>query len=191
MGLTIEWIGPLPIARMYYFLDIGEIDSIFIVVKNPDREKKYLFPSRPYCTGHASIWVLKDNPLNKLSNVKQLTGWRIGFVEGSVTNPFLANDAITIENAQGADYKKINFSKLFARRLDAIYDHNEYTLAYEAVHLGFRDKLKVIFLPIDAANYFTAFANNSRGKKFLKLYESVNNTISKNTVNKIIKKYTD
>ena len=191
MGVNIKWVGPLPIARMYYYLDTGEIDAVFICVKNPDREKKYLFPSRPYCMGHASLWVLKESPLETLTDVSQLNGWRIGFVQGSVVNPFLSQGNIMLENAQGEDYKTINFSKLFVGRLDAIYDHNEYTLAYEAVRRGFRQKLRVIFLPLEPAQYFSAFANTERGVTFLHLYEPVNNALSPDDIKSIIKVYTD
>lgn len=190
MGVTIEWIGPLPIARMYQYLDTGEIDAIFFVVKNPDREKKYLFASRPYCTSHASLWVLKESPLKVVKTVSDVSNWKIGFVEGSVINPFLVNESITIENAQGDDYKQINFNKLFANRLDAIYDHNEYTLAYEATRLNIRSRLRVVFLPVDPVFPYAAFSNTERGARFLRLYEPVNNALPATAVSRIIRSYT-
>jgi polar amino acid transport system substrate-binding protein len=190
MGVTIEWVGPLPIARMYQSLDKGLVDAVFIVVKNPDREKKYLFPAKPYGLGHASLWVLKGSPLQKLARVRQLYNWRIGFVEGSVINPFLANENITVENAGGEDYKKINFDKLFAGRLDAVYDHNEYTLAYEAAQLKIGDRVRVVFLPLEPSYYFTAFVKSDRGKMLLKRYDPANNAIPAGSVEKIIRRYT-
>ena len=190
MDVKIEWVGPLPIARMYYFLDVGEIDTIFIAVKSADREKKYLFPSKPYCKGQACLWVLKDSPLVSIKEIKQLDDWRIGFVEGSQINPLLKSGNFRIENAQGVEYKAINFSKLFAKRLEAIYDHNEYTLAYEALRLGFRDKLRYVPLPTEPNNNFVVFTKNDRGRRFLNIYESVNNSLPSDAVDKIIKKYT-
>ena len=191
MGVQIEWVGPLPITRMYYYLETGDIDTIFIVVKNPDREKKYLFSSRPFFKMHACLWVLKESPLVSIRDIKQLNGWRIGFVEGSQINPFLKSDNVRIENAQGMEYKLINFSKLFAKRLDAIYDHNEYTLAYEALRLGFRDKLRYVPIPAEPNYNFAAFTKNDRGRRFLKIYDSVNNALPSDAVEKIIKEYTE
>jgi hypothetical protein len=112
-------------------------------------------------------------------------------VEGSVINPFLNNSRITIENAQGEDYKKMNLDKLLAKRLDAIYDHNEFTLAYEAGRLGIGNRIKVIFLPLDPSPFYIAFSKTERGAMFLKLYEPVNNSVVRtDAVRALMKKYT-
>jgi hypothetical protein len=153
-----------------------------------DREKKYLFPTKPYCTGHASLWVLQGCPLKKLTNVRELFNWRIGFVEGSVINPFLVNENIMVENAGVEDYKKMNFDKLFAGRLNAIYDHNEYALAYEAAQLKMSDRVRVVSLPLEPSYYYTAFVKSDRGKMLLNRYEPVNHAIPDGSVEQIIKR---
>lgn len=190
MKVDVEWMGPLPIPRLYQYLDTGEVDAIFVIVKNPDREKKYLFATKPFATATACVYFLKSHPLNKITKVDDLFDMTIGFVEGSVPNPFMKNEKIKIENAQGEGYKKMNFDKLLAKRLDGIYDHNPYTLQYEASKLGISNKIKSLPLPIDPTIFYTAFPKTERGEMFLKMYDAANEKFDMKTFEGLLKKYT-
>jgi ABC-type amino acid transport substrate-binding protein len=190
MKVESEWIAPLPMLRLLASLEDGEIDVVIVIAKNPDREKRFLFSENPYLTMKPSLVFLKNNPLSKISKIDDIFGMTIGYQEGAFMPPIMKNDKITIDFAKNTDYKKTNFDKLLAKRIDAILDVNDVSNVYTADKMKIWNQMKILLLPTDPTSIFTLFAKTDKGARLKASYDAVNNTLYKTkTFENLLKKF--
>lgn len=190
IGVESEWVGPLPMLRLLKSLEDGEIDVIIVMAKNPDRDKRFLFPATYYLQMRPSLCFLKESAVTKLVKADDMFNMKIGYVDGAFIPPIMKHEKITIDMSKSENYKKNNFDKLLAKRIDAILDVNDISNLYEANRYGILDKIKMVLIPTDATPIFTIFPRTEKGEKLLKRYEPVNEKLHKTaTFETIMKKY--
>jgi len=178
MGKRVEWIGPIPLNRLGQEQQTGElgIDGTILHMRTPVTAKLLLFPSRPYFVAAPSLGLRADNPLSKIEGIKDIAGYRIGFVKTLSSNypPFLAEnrDLIVIDELSGEDWTARNLRKLLEGRLDAVYERNQYNLPYAATIAGIGDRIKVVPLPMEPIGHYFVFHKTSpRAQALLEAYE--------------------
>lgn len=189
MGVTVQWVGPLPIPRLYSSLDNGEIDAVLAMASNPERAAKYNIPEKPFMYMKASLTFRKDDPIQSIPNLKVLEGMKIGYVEGANMPAFMENDKISIDKVAQEDYKATNFQKLLRNRIDAILDLNSISNLYEARRLGFQDQIKLLPLPVEPTPIYSIFAKTPSATQFLKKYETALKQISPDVIDQLKEKY--
>lgn len=185
----MEWLGPTPPLRLFKQLETGDVDAILILGKNPDRQKIYLYPAKPYLRMRPALTFLKDNPRDAIKNQDDLAGLKIGYFQGGVVPDFLKTANVTFDYLTSTNWQQDNFAKLVNKRVDAVFNLNVEALAYEAAQT-YAGKFKFLQLPVPPSEIYTAFAKTDRGAAFLQKYDQVNNKNS-TVVDTLIKKYID
>src|SRR5208337_2173887 len=189
MNVKVTWVGPTPMLRLLKQVETGDIDAILILGKNPDREKVYLYPAKPYLHMRPALTLLKDNPLTSISTQDDVAGMKIGYLQAAVVPDFLKTAKVTFDNLTSTNWQQDNFAKLANKRIDAVFNLNVEALAYEASQT-YAGKFKFLQLPVPPSDIYTAFAKTERGAAFLQKYDQVNEKNS-NVVDTLIKKYID
>jgi polar amino acid transport system substrate-binding protein len=190
MNVQIQWVGPYPMLRLLQSLENNEIDSIIVMAKNPDREKRFLYPSKYYILMKPSLCLLKTNQLVKITKAEDLFNMKIGYLEGAALPDFMKNEKISIDFSKADNYKKSNFDKLTSGRIDAILDLNDVSNIYESKKYSLSNNLKVVLLPVTPTEIYTIFNKSEKGQKLLKSYDAVNETLYKtDTFDKLMQKY--
>ncbi len=174
MGYEVKWLGPLPFPRLIRYLKEGVVDGSLMMNKNPEREEFLLYPDKPFHWVHRILVVRKENPLNKITSINDVLGYRIGFMEDAHLSPFIKDnlDKITLTLIGGKDWVKQNLLKLKIARLDAVYDLNAETMRYTAKQLNMGDKVKILRLPEPAGGVNIVFSKAStKGHVLLEHYQ--------------------
>ncbi len=174
MGYEVEWLGPLPFPRLIRYLKEGIVDGSLMMNKNPEREAFLFYPDQPFHWVQRILVVRKENPLNKITSINDVLGYRIGFMEDAHQSPFIKDnlEKITLTLIGGKDWVKQNLLKLKIGRLDAVYDLNAETMRYTAIQLNMEDKVKILKLPEPAGGVNVVFSKASpKGKVLIERYQ--------------------
>jgi len=151
MGVEVEWVGPLPLSRLFEYLQTGRVDG---TVGFPDYSgfkgilhypKTCMFLARPV------LMVERDNPLDRISTIDDIRGYRIG-VNVSILNRYTPlidehRNLISLEALGGERWIEQNIRKLITDRIDAFYDRQSYSMLFVAEEMGLRDQVKILEVP--------------------------------------------
>ncbi len=174
MGYDTEWAGPLPFPRLIHYLQEGRVDGSLVIWKNPEREKFLHYPAHPYHMPYTIFVVKKDNPLEKISSIDDVKGYRVGFLQDANLTPFIKENIsdLKLDLISGQDWVKNNLLKLTHGRLDAVYDINEATMPYEAKKMKIADRVKILPLPEAPGKLFVVFSKKAeKGKMLAEKYQ--------------------
>lgn len=176
MDCDIEWVGPIPPARLFAMLESGEINAIALLGKNSEREKLYAYPDVPFLKTSAGIAVLKDAGLTSVTLQNSLSGKTITFFKGGLIAESLKSISITWDFIGATTWKTQGLEKLLVKRTDGVYDAEIYALTYEVnLNPNFKSSITVLPLPQAEVNLYTVFSRVD-DNKFVTLY---NNAVKK------------
>ena len=116
--LDLRFVGPW--QRCQAMLDRGAVDVNICALRNPERERDYLIPSRPMGVNEIAAFVRRDRPIPLNGGWQDLRGKRVGLVQGvSMGGDF---DRFLTDNAQVERvYEPLqNWQKLVLGRLDVV-----------------------------------------------------------------------
>ncbi|USD65852.1 hypothetical protein [Vibrio sp. SCSIO 43136] len=170
----IEWLGPLPFPRLINYLKSGAVDAALIVSKGQDRQDYIYFPEFSFISVQPTIGLVKQHPLDKITDIKDVLPLKMGFLEGANLPPLLNayHNEIQIEYLSGKNWVRQNLHKVLKGRLDAAFDLNETTMQFEAIKLGVEQELKFLSLPEKPKQLFTGFSKFSQsGKELREIYQ--------------------
>lgn len=121
MGIPVRIVF-YPLARGLAMLESGQADGIFTIKKNPEREAKFLFPTRPLLSQDYVIFVRKDSKLVFDGDITSLENVSLGILNRAYYGPVFdaAMQAGLFKKLDIANSHKGNFQKLLARRTDAV-----------------------------------------------------------------------
>ncbi|MCK5098372.1 MAG: transporter substrate-binding domain-containing protein [Desulfobacteraceae bacterium] len=183
MGYDVSWEGPIPFQRLIKRLREGTLDGSILFLKTPPREN-FLYYSNSYIFKLKTIFaVKKNNPLNKIESINDVKDYRVGFLKGGRTSPFITNnlDKLIMELMPGKTWVEQNLLKLKAERLDAVYDLNQYTLKYVMHKMKLQDNFKILIVPEEPNPVYPIFSKASpKGKKLHQQCNEVVKTYSHN-----------
>lgn len=190
MQVKVEWVGPTSMMRLLKQLENGEIDAAVVLSRTPEREKLYRYPAVPYVKFHPTLAVAKSSRLTAINGQSDLDGLRVGFQQGGFIPPFLKTSRATLDLVASNTWLHDNFVKMFASRVDAVFDVGGESLLYEATRGGHLDQVKLLALPVPPQDIYTAFASTPRAEAFLKRYDPANEKNAR-LMEALIKKYVD
>jgi len=188
MKVKVVWVGPTPMLRLLSQLEAGDVDAALVLGKNPDREKKFLYPNSPYFLFRPTIAVNKDSPLTEIKTQDDISGMRLGTAQGAVVPDFVKTAKVTWDNVTTPDWIHDSLVKLAAKRIDGVVDLGNAALAYDAAQT-LPGRFKFLSIPVTPAPIFTGFAKTARGAAFLKAYNAVNDK-NASKAEELLKKYT-
>ena len=173
MGYT-PVISVLPIARVFRWLESGEIDVTLEVGRSAERERFLFYPEEPAYVMKPALAFLVENKISKINSIDDVRGMTIGFLSGATSvGDFFSSDptAVKFDLISGDTWLQQNLSKLLAGRIDAAMDQNPYSYLAEAKNRGVAGKIKVIELPGKGTDAYVVFSRKSpKGQAMVQAY---------------------
>lgn len=182
MGYDVNWIGPLPLARMILCLEQAElggqrIDGQVHELKFSEYEPFLYYGDQPYHKAYSVLVVKDKDRLTEIKDVNDILCYRIGWLIDVPPSKCLAgavND-FQFHLMPMTDTKWQQLLKMLdADRIDAIHELNEYTLAFEAETMGMGERIKTLRLPDEPDHVYVTFCKHSvKGKELIDAYNRV------------------
>lgn len=147
--LNIKWIGPFPFSRAMAILEAGEADAIQHLSKTPDREKRFVFSSKPIMWGRQGVLIRAEEPITRIRSINDLEGRKIGMIGDGYLTPFFNDNKknITFEYVFGDQAGQQIVRMLLAKRIWGAYFTFPDVLLYHAAQDKRYNDVKVIPFP--------------------------------------------
>jgi ABC-type amino acid transport substrate-binding protein len=181
-GDTIQWEGPLPLLRVNMLLEANQIDANSVCIKIPQLEAIIAFTDRPYFATQGVFMVLATNPLQQITSLADIKGYRVAWLSGSDPSAFVKEHLAEL-NMQyltpNATQAERSILKLLAGQVDAVHELNQFALEYQARLMGVQDQVKTLVLPEPAMPIHVGFAKNApRTPQFLERYNQAQQALN-------------
>ena len=178
MGVSIQWVGPLPSTRVVNYLKHKKIDAIYIASKNAEREGMGFFSEKPIFIKQPVVCFPKGKVLQKLAGWNDLQSLKkIGVVNGHRLAMSLTKKYPDLPLALIKDKDPLNFAltHLAKGELDAFIYPGRVGLVDSIKGLGLTDQIVVVDAPVPEKAYFVFFASTRRDlvEKYNAHYEEV------------------
>ena len=170
-------------------LEKGEIDVIPYITKIPDRETRFLYPSRPLTNISSCIVVRRDSSLDTITAQEDLFGMKIGYITSAYIPPFVLHEQIELELVTTTEFREINHRKLMNGRVDALLDINYLSLVYEMNSKGYSKDIRIIPLDENRVAIYSIFGRSARGRKLRNRYDEIIETVPPDAFDRITDRY--
>jgi polar amino acid transport system substrate-binding protein len=191
IGVEFIWDrSPTTIPRQLKSISSGSIDAIALLSYTPQRDQKMAFTADPFFISSPAIAVLKINKLDKIEKIEDILSLRIGYAQSAYLTPFMQDKRIHYDFVSTGNYNELNFKKLIANRIDAVYTPDMASLLAVIKKLGIKNQVKVIKLPDKTSANHVVFSKNMKGiaKRYDQAFQQIDGA---NTFLKIMSKYID
>jgi ABC-type amino acid transport substrate-binding protein len=122
-SLEIQW-DLSPASRLLKEIEKGRLDMMFLLVKNPEREKIMVFSAEPFLSEPGGIIVGKDFPIeNGVVTPDQLRDRIVGQMSGTYIPQFFATYKIKSYELSGEDIGNRLMNLVGSKRIDAVFVH--------------------------------------------------------------------
>lgn len=157
--IKVEWVGPVPFARLLTMLEAGEIDMIGLSVSNKERQEKFIFTQNAPLWGKQGLLVLKSEAIDSIKTPADLKGKTISkLLKGNLPKFFDENQAtIKFDEVGGDNSAELNLKKVVAGRTFGSYFAFPDVLLYYAAVEKASDKVKLISYPGSEENVLGYF----------------------------------
>lgn len=169
-GMAVEWVGPLPFARVVANLESGEVDGTFLLGMNDDRKKFLLYAEKPHNVTYSVLVVKAAHPLKEIKTIDDVKGFKIGYVTDGRIGAFLkdAGDKVSFDLIGSDNWQELNFRKVQGGRIDASYSPVGSSTQYELARLKMDKDFRLLKLPEDPQTGYFAFSRKSPKAALLK-----------------------
>lgn len=175
MGIELKIVGLFPALRTINMLETGEIDVIPLLTKIPERAEKFQYPESLLTKIICCMIVPVNSDYSDPFIIEEYYGKKIAFLEAAFIPDLLIDDRITFEMVPNEDYRMINLKKLLAGRVDAELDINYISLLYYLEQNSyFKDKVRIIMLPVENEPVYSVFRVTEEGKALQKAFDTAN-----------------
>jgi len=189
MNVDIVVSGPYPIPRLEMMLEKGEIDVIPYITKIPDRETRFIYPSKPLTNISSCIVVRRDSSLEAITAQEDLFGMKIGYITSAYIPQFLLHEQIELELVTTTEFREINHRKLMNGRVDALLDINYLSLVYEMNSKGYSKDIMIIPLDENRVAIYSIFGRSAGGRKLRNRYDEIIETVPPDAFDRITRRY--
>lgn len=174
LGQPIE-IQIFPGARALNMLQEGEADALFALAKTPEREGFAVYPTEPIVDQAVSLFVRQDSTIVFNGDVKTLSPYRIGIIQGGRFSPeFEAamKNNLFPKLEQVAEYRQ-NILKLVDQRIDILIGA-DLSVRFAAKELGHQDAIKELQPPLTASSpAYLAFSKKGKAAALVTKFDDV------------------
>jgi polar amino acid transport system substrate-binding protein len=162
LGMTIAWDENVtPPTRLMKQLREGQKDAMIFLGYTKDRTEYLRYPD-PYLDIPQTFAFARSHPINRITNVSDLHGLRVGFLVGGRLPEELSDDKIQYDLIAGERLFQRNVEKLLAGRIDAIYV--PLTIALENIlkQMEIGDQVKLVPIEfLDPVLIYTVFSRKT------------------------------
>lgn len=178
-----EW-GPVELrasnfARNLRALEAGQIDMVFMVAKNVQREKLFRYASAPLFLTRSGVVVLKSRQWSRVDSLEQLRGFKVGHANGSIVPDYFQSLDITFQPISGDDYFNRSLKMIKLRRLDAYFAPTLTNAQYLLQRVQGGADFTVLPMPGDALGLYVVFSNTMDEATFMKLDALISNNAAR------------
>ena len=161
MGVSIEWVGPIPPQRIVLYLKQNKIDVAYLASKNKEREAIGFFPEKPITKGQTIICLKKNSSITKIeswSDLKHLN--KIGMFHGYRMTTKLAKEYPELNLAIMTQEKFVNTSLSLLNRgkLDAFVFPNKMNVISAIKEKKMESSTKILDAPEPPVLFYALFA---------------------------------
>lgn len=164
----IEW-RVANFARCLRELEAGQMDVVFLVAKNAQREKLFRYSSTPLFQTRSAVVVLKSSRLNRVDSIDQLRGLTLGHANASIVPAYFEGLDVNFQPIPGDDYFHRGLKMLELGRFDAYYAPTLSNAQYLIKRLGDTDRFNVLPLPGDELGLYVVFSKTLDEKTVAKI----------------------
>jgi polar amino acid transport system substrate-binding protein len=181
----------LPFPRALNMVQKGQADGILTIVKNQEREAYLTFTSEALLDQEAVLIVRKNDPVEYQGDFNVLNDYTFGVIsqatygkkyEEAVTNGVITNFEYVHEYQQ-------SIKMLISGRIDVMIGPR-LTLLYGLQQLGYRDKVRILYPPIEIVPTYIAFTGTNYSPEFLQRFDETLAEMKRDgTYRRIIERY--
>lgn len=170
MEVTDIRYSKLPLPRLLYMLERGELDMALLLAKDAERDTRFLYPRQALFSTSAVLAVQSSNPLAAIRSVEDVLGLRIGVWQNGYHTPLLSDPRLQLQTLSGDNVALKGLRMVAAGRIDAFYFPDDYALQYEANKLDSQARIKVLAMPEQHLALYSVFSRQN-GSRYLPRYE--------------------
>lgn len=162
-AMKVKWAWdtePTTIPRQVSVLETNAEYVSALLIYSPERAQKLIFPDVLYASGKTALAVLKSNELEKITTVEDIAGMTLGYANNAVISPFVKNEKVKLDLISASNFNEINFKKMLAKRIDAVYAPDKASLLFIMKQMNLEDQIKVLELPEKPALYSAVFSQS-------------------------------
>ncbi len=177
MKVKFVWDSePTAIPRQVALLETNVEYASALLIYSPERAQKLIFPDVLYATGKTALALLKSNKLEKITKIEDITGLTLGYANNAIISPFVKNDKIKFDLISTPNFNEVNFKKMLANRIDAVYAPDKASLLFITKQMNLEDQIKVLDLPEKPALYSAVFSQSLKdvGERYNKAIKELN-----------------
>lgn len=176
MGYEVEWVGPLPNKRMFFFVKQGKmLDGIAHLYPQKELEELLYYAKKPHYLAKPIVVVRSASGLRAIRSAEDLDGSTVLWIKDTMPSPYIANHKSLLRMKYINPAEKLLWQRslqmLLHGRVDAVHELNEFTIPYAAKTMNVDKEIKVIPLPEPPVAFYSTFSRKSPlGKVLLEKY---------------------
>lgn len=165
---VVEW-RVANFARTLRELEAGQVDMVFMVARNEQRQKVFRYSSQPLFDTRSAVVVSKVGKLATLTSLEQLRHMRVGHARGSIVPDYLKALDVELYDISGDDYFSRGLKMLELQRLDAYFAPTLSNAQYLFKQYQGAEALSVQPLPVEPLSLYVVFSKTMDDKTFTRL----------------------
>ena len=171
LDVTVVWDEKItPPTRLMNQLRQGEKDAMIFLGKTKERTEYLHYPD-PYLDIPQTFAFLKSHPINRVSEISELYGLRVGFLVGGRIPDELRDDRIRFDLIAGERLLQRNIEKLLLGRIDAIYSPLTIALNNTITQMDAGDRIKLVPIEfVEPVLIYTVFSKKTVEKAVVEKY---------------------
>jgi polar amino acid transport system substrate-binding protein len=180
-----------PGLRSFTMMENNEVDGLFSVKKNLDREKTMQFPHEPLLKQDYVFFKLIDSNFDFNGDITSLQNVRIGVVNKMSYGPIFdkAFQEGVFRNIDTSPEMNVIFQKLIAKRMDVVIFSKDVGLSLIRKY-GFQDQIIICGPSVETVETYIVFRHTPEGKHLSDSFDRIMNEMKKDgTLLQIQRKY--
>ena len=157
MGIDVEFVGPVPFARLLRNFRDGEYDAVLLLVKNRERDALFVYPAEPFGEMVSALLVDVTKLPDNVTSSESLRGLVIGYTEKAWRPPSMRRPWMRFEMVASTSATIINFRKFDQGRIDAVYSPDRNALEYRKNQVRVLRPGKIVSIADTTVGFYTVF----------------------------------
>ena len=171
LGMAVVWDRDVtPPTRLMEQLREGQKDAMIFLGKTKERTE-YLHYPQPYLDIPQTLAFSRNHSIERVNDISQLYGLRVGFLVGGRLPDALRDDRIRYDLLAGERLFQRNVEKLLLGRIDAVYAPLTIALTSIIEQMKVGDRVKVVPIEfLEPVLIYTVFSKKTIGEPVVERY---------------------
>lgn len=180
LGITVSWDSAVtPPTRLMNQLRDGAKDAMIFLGKTKERTEYLHYPD-PYLSVPESLAFKKGHSIKKITEVSDLHGLTVGFLQGGRLPDALRDDEIKYDLIAGKRLFERNVEKLLLGRIDAVYSPLPIALVSIIDEMEVSDQVKLVQIEfLEPVRIYTVFSRKTVSEDVVEKYNKALEIISR------------